>query len=169
MEMAGPEGGRTEALVRSRIFLVTDAEEFGVEKAYHGREHGFSIEFALFEVLFDLGAKLRQRFPESQAIGIFGLVAAGPEIRMIAILLAAAGIAAGCLKVAVRILAIPGIAIGRWKADGAEPVYFVPIGDPLPAFVEVCPVAAIAPAGVAWLVIAAVAQSLGLFVHWFAA
>jgi hypothetical protein len=70
-------------------------------------------------------------------------------------LLAPAGIDARRLEVSVRVLAKPRIFIGRWKAHGVQPVYLVAVGNSLVA-IEIGPVSAHAPAGVAWLIVAAV-------------
>ena len=56
---------------------------------------------------------------------------AWPVVGMVAILLAAAGIAARRLEVAVGVLAEPGVDIGRGQRDGVQPVDLVAVGDPL--------------------------------------
>jgi len=88
-----------------------------VEQPYDRRQDGIAFELAFLEVAFDPGAEPRQRVAEFQAAFIFGGVALEAIIGMVAILLAAAGVATGGLEVPVGILAEPGVDIGWRERD----------------------------------------------------
>ena len=80
------------ALVLARIFLVADADMLGVEQADDGGEHRFAAELAALEVLLDPAPEPRQRLAELEQALVFRALALGPELLVVAILLAAASI-----------------------------------------------------------------------------
>ena len=130
-EVAVAQGGGAEALVRARILFVADADMLGIEQADDRGEDGVAAEFALLEVGFDPLAQFGESGAEVDHRVEFRLVAAGAEIVMIAILLAAAGVDPGGLQMAVGIGAVPGVGIGRGKGDLIEPVNLLAVGDAL--------------------------------------
>ena len=101
---------------------------------------------------------LGSALPNSSRPSIFRGVPLGAEVGVVAILLAAAGIDAGRLEMAVGIGAEPGVGIGRRQADRVQPVDLVAVGDALAVGVEIGPVAAHSLAGDAGLAVAAVPQ-----------
>ena len=128
-------------------------------------EHLCPRQRSVAQVLVDPRPDLRQRLAEFEEPGEFLLVGARPEIGMVAILLAALRIDARRLKVAVRILAEPGVGVGWWKPDRVQPVDRLAIGDPFALFVEIGPVPALSLARIARFVVAAMAQPLLCFRH----
>src|SRR5918993_309689 len=77
---------------------------------------------------------------------------------MIAILLAPPIVAAGCLEMAVGILAEPGVGIGGGKRDGVQPVDLGAVGDSLAMFVEIGPGAPFLLTAITRLVVGAMTQ-----------
>jgi hypothetical protein len=157
-DVAAEQGGRSEALVLPGVLLIANAQIFGVEQPDDRGEHGLAVERALVEVLLHGAAQPGQSLAELQQAGEFGRLGVRPEIRVVAVLLAAAGVDPGRLQMAVGIGAEPVVGIGRWKTDRIQPVDRLAVGDALAFFVEIGPVAAHPLARVAGFAIAAVAQ-----------
>src|SRR5205085_9185228 len=111
----------------------------GVEKANDGRQDRVAVEGALSQVLVDLAAQLRQRLSELEQAVIFGALALRPEVSVVAILLASAGIDPGRLQMPVGIGAKPAVLIRRRKPNRVQPVDFVAVGDAIALRVEIGP------------------------------
>ena len=94
-------------MVFTGVGLVADADEGGFEEADDGGEDFFAREAGEGEVLVDALADGGEGGAEVEHVFVLGLVADFAPARVVAGLLAAAGVAAGGLQVAV--------------GDGADP------------------------------------------------
>ncbi len=139
--MAVAQGGRAEALVRLRIFLVADPHVGRVDQPHDGGDHRLAAGRIAGHVRRDALAQRRQLAAERRQPLIFAAVAPGPEIGMIAILPPPARIIADALDVAVRVGAEPDPLISRRHTDRVEPVDLVAVGDPFPVRSEILPIA----------------------------
>ena len=142
LQVACPERGRTETFVLLCILLVADPDMLGIQEAHDGGQHRFAGEIAPLEVLFDPTPEARQRLSEFEQPFVLGAFALFTEQRMVAILLAAASVDPGRLKMTLRIGAEPAVLVSGGKGDGVKPVDLVSLGDALPFGIEISPVSA---------------------------
>ena len=101
--------GQPEGVVVARVLVVADADIGGVEQVHDRRDHPLAAEASARHVLVDPLADLRQRHAEGDHPVVLGLVAHRPPLRVVAVLLAAARVAASSLQVAVRRRADPHV------------------------------------------------------------
>jgi hypothetical protein len=110
--VAVAEGGETERPVVARVFLVADANERGLQELDDGGQDAAAREPAVGEVFLEAGTDEGQGLPEGEHAAVFRLVAHGAPPRVIAVLLAAAGIAGRDLDVAEGVRADPHVRPG---------------------------------------------------------
>ena len=132
-----------------RICSVSSSRTTAASTASRQRSRRFRSDL-------DPAAQSRQCLSEFEETFIFGALALGAEIGVIAILLAPARIDSSCLEVAVRIGAKPRILIGRRKSDRVQSIDLVAVRDALPVRVEIGPITALPLAADSRLRIAAV-------------
>ena len=129
-----------------------------VQQAHHQRHDLFPVQPWPRQVGFQLCAQLWQGLGERKHAPVFVLVAQLAPLRVVAVLLAAAGIAAGGLQVAMRVGADPHIRVGRGDhqcgdaCEGFAVAYSLAIG------IEVDETVAPAPTGQARLTVVNVVQ-----------
>ena len=152
------EGGEAEALVVAGVGGVADADQRGVEQPDDGGDHLLAPEPAAAEIGLDGAAQPRQRAGEVDQVGVFHLVAAGGPAVVVAVLLAAAGVLAGRLQVAVVAGGDPDVGPGRRHRQRGDAVEDRGIGDGAAVRPDVGEAAAGAAAADARLGVAAVGQ-----------
>jgi hypothetical protein len=105
--------GQTERSVRARVLVVAHPDEGLVEQPHHRGEDLSPGQVARAQVALDLLAQGGEDLTELQHPAELRLVARLAIERMVAVLLAAAGVARGGLDVALRIGADPHVGPGR--------------------------------------------------------
>src|SRR5690606_6942261 len=102
------------------VLGVADAHEGGVEQADGDGEDFAQGELLKAQVAVDGLADAWEGAAEGDGAMVAGLVAGGLPLGVVAILLAAAGVAAGGLHVAVGVGADPDAGPGGWDGEGAD-------------------------------------------------
>ena len=123
------EGGEPVRLVLRRVGLVADADERLVEQLDDEREHLLARQAAAPQVgvdrLADVGQDLAELRELAELVGVADL----PPARVVAVLLAAAGVAAGGQDVAVLRRADPHVGPRRRDRDRRDAGPFLRVGD----------------------------------------
>ena len=101
VDVAAAEGGEAEGVVFAGVGFVADADEGGFEEADDGGENFFAREAGEGEVLSTRSRMVGRAAPKCEHVLVLGLVAGFAPAGVVAGLLAAAGVAAGGLQVAV--------------------------------------------------------------------
>jgi hypothetical protein len=91
------QGGQAEGAVLAGVLLVADADQGRFEQAHDGGQHLAARQAGPRQVPLDAGANCRQGQAEGDHAVVLDLVARLPPARVVAVLLAAAGILAGGL------------------------------------------------------------------------
>ena len=120
VDVAAAEGGEAEGVVFACVGLVANADEGGFEEADDGGEDLFAREAGEGEVLVDALADGGECGAEVEHVFVLGLVADFAPARVVAGLLATAGVAAGGLQVAVGEGADPDVDPGGWDDQGLD-------------------------------------------------
>ncbi len=110
-----------ERMVVAGVLLVADANQRRLQQLDRGREHLLARQAALAQMTGDGATNLGQRFRERDDAFVFVLVLSLAPPRVVAILLAAAGVAAGGLQVSVRRRADPDVFPRRRNRQCANP------------------------------------------------
>src|SRR5437763_645066 len=115
-----PKGREPERAVEPRVFLVADAGKGELEEADDGREYLFARQPGPSEVCRDARADAREGPRELEQLRELALVAASTKVRVVAVLLASARIAPGCLDVAIVARADADVGPGRRDREPAD-------------------------------------------------
>lgn len=140
--------GEAEGAVAAGVFLVAHAQQRGVEQPHQGCQHLLATGRlgrcrAFLQVARDAGADARQREPEGLEALELGLVLEKPPVGVVAVLLAAAGIDAGGLEVAIGQRADPHLRVGRRNGQHADAGELVRVAHPAALRVAVAEVLAV--------------------------
>src|SRR6185437_3049148 len=150
---------QAERPVLPRVLVVADADAGLVQEADDRRYHPGLAERMAGDVAFDPPPDPRQRRGERQHSVVLGLVSQLPPARVVAVLLAPAGVAARGLEMPLRRRADPHVRPCRRDGERLDPRPLLGVGDRAPVGVEVLePTATPAPAD-AGPVVARVAQA----------
>ena len=125
LDVAVAQRGQAEALVVARVLLVADADQRGLEQAHDGRQHLLARQAAAAQVGVDARADRRQRAAEREHAVELVRVAHARASAVVAVLLAAAGVAPGRLQVALARRADPDVGPGRRDRQHAQPPQLV--------------------------------------------
>src|SRR4029079_1320550 len=101
-DVAGLQGRQSIAVVLFGIVVVAYPDEGGLQEMHDSRKDFRSGKATQRHMLTDLGADRRKCLGECYNMLVFRALAHLAETRMVSILLATFGIAAGCLDVTVR-------------------------------------------------------------------
>ena len=112
--------GEAEALIRPRVFRISNSGQRRFHQSHHRRQNLISCQSRPGQVLIDVTPNCGQRTREFEQMLKFVLIADHPPTRMISILLALASVAAGCLEMAVRRWANPDICPGRRDGESLD-------------------------------------------------
>jgi hypothetical protein len=112
--------GQAERLVGARVLVVADTDQRLVEQVHHARQHALARKPGLLQVARDARAYPRQRLTELQHAFELGCIARRTPGRVIAVLLAAAGIAPGGLEVTVPGRADPHLYVRGRNGERAD-------------------------------------------------
>ena len=139
--------GKAIGLVALGILGVADPDQGRVEQADDRGHDLFPTEAAAGEILFHPLPQLGQGLPEGQhPLVLVGITDLAPA-RVVAILLATAGVASGSLQMAVGVRTDPDVGIGRRDGQLVDPLDFRLVADALASGGEVGPFATqLAPA-----------------------
>ncbi len=96
-DVAALQGGESEGVVGAGVLGVADADEGAFEQPDDGGEDFFAGKARECEVVLDARADGGKRGTEGEHVLVLGVVAGGAPEGMVAGLLAAAGVASGCL------------------------------------------------------------------------
>ncbi|VWC30193.1 hypothetical protein BPS26883_06363 [Burkholderia pseudomultivorans] len=118
-------------LVLARVFRVADARERRVEQPDDRRDDLLARHAGPREVARDAGADTRQRERERGHSRILVRVARRSPLRVIAVLLAPARVAAGRLQMAARVRADPDVGVRGRNRERVDSRDLVRIADPL--------------------------------------
>ena len=129
LHMPVAQRGQPEAAVGPGVFVVADPDQGRLQQAHRGGDDLLLAEGVTAKIGLDLGADRRQGAAEGGHAGELGLVARRPPARVIAVLLAAPGVAAGGLDVAERVSANPDLFVGRRNGQFLDPGDHRRIGD----------------------------------------
>ncbi len=145
LDVAVAHRGQAEALVVAGVLRVADADQRGLEQAHDGRQHLLARQAAAPEVGLDARADRRQRAAEHQHAVELVRVAHRAPAAVVAVLLAAAGVAPGRLEMALALRADPDVGPGRRDRQHAQPPQLVRVLDRAALRVAVAEAAARAP------------------------
>ncbi len=107
--MAVLQSGEAVGLILFFVFFIADANQAGFENLDERGEDLFAGEVFPGEITFHSGPDFWKRFGELEHAVVFGFVTHFAPAGMIAVLLAAFGVAAGGLKVAILEGANPNV------------------------------------------------------------
>ncbi|KDS78488.1 hypothetical protein KM22_02772 [Bordetella bronchiseptica KM22] len=110
--MAARDGGQAERAVLARVRAAADPRQRGFEQAHHRGGDLVRRQAAAGQVARHAAPDARQGAAELAQLAVLGRVAPGPPVGVVAVLLAAAGVAPGGLQMAVGPRADPHFAIG---------------------------------------------------------
>jgi hypothetical protein len=123
---------QAEAVVLFGVLLVADAHQSRLEQTYDGRQNRAAGEWLTPHVMVDTLANARQGAAELPHAVKLDLVARRAPIGMIAMLLAAAGVAPRGLQVPKRVERYPDARPGRWDGEMPQPIECVSIDNSSP-------------------------------------
>ncbi len=127
--VAVAQRGQAVTAVCPCVLVVAHADARGVEEAHDRGQHAFAGHACAREVATQAPAQARQRSAECLHAFELRPVAHHAPLRMIAVLLAATGVAPGCLNVSARIAANPHVFVGGWNCQGANALERCVVGD----------------------------------------
>ena len=127
--MPPSHGRQSIRLVRTRIFGIANAYQRLFKKADHGCQNLLSGQSFADHVRRHTLSQRRKGGGELHDVFVFRLVAKLAPFRMIAILLATAGVEAGGLDMPIADRADPDLFIRRRNADGLDTTHNVLAGD----------------------------------------
>ncbi|MNF74345.1 hypothetical protein D3C84_563750 [compost metagenome] len=137
LHMSATQGGQAVGAVVPCVLSVADSDQRGIQQGDDGGHDFVAAEAWRGQQRFQLLAQFRQGLAEISQARVFVGVAHFAPARVIAILLAAAGVAAGGLQVTARIGANPHVGVGRWHREGIDAPDFLGGGDTLTRRIEV--------------------------------
>jgi hypothetical protein len=121
-------GRQPERLVVACVLVIPDPNERLLEKLDDGGEHLLAAKAGAVQVCGGSLADPRQHLRERNEAAVFHFVAQLPPSRMIPVLFASAGVAAGGLQVAERMRTDPDIAPGGRDDEGRNSLEDVSLG-----------------------------------------
>ena len=137
IDMTVAQGGEAVGAVLLGVAGVADADQGFVQKVDHGGQDFLAAVFGFGEVLLQGFAQGGQGFAEREQAAVLVLVADLAPAWVIAVLLAAPGVAAGGLEMAVGVGADPDAGVGRGDGQGVDALDFVGVADAVALWVEV--------------------------------
>ncbi len=146
--------------VLARVSRIAHANQRHVQQVDHGGQHLVARQARCRQLRGHRLAYARQRCSERQQPAVLVRIAEGPPVGVIAVLLAAPGVATGRLQMAVRVRTDPHIGIGRRDRQLVDARDDGGIADALAARIEVDEAAALAPPRVAGPRVVDIAQGL---------
>src|SRR6185312_2396714 len=127
--VAHAQGGQAVAPVGTGVFLVANADQGFIQQA---DQHGQDLvrrQAGPTQVTPHASTQARQGSGKRHHLVELALVAQAPPLRVIAVLLAPARIAAGGLQMAIGLAANPYLPIGRRYGQGADARQLPAVGD----------------------------------------
>ncbi len=140
------QGGEAEAAVGGGVFVVADADQGGLQKPHHRRQHLLPRQAVPLQVRVDGGAQPGQGAAEGGHAVVLALVAVRPPLGVIDVLLAALLVAAGRLDVAAGVGADPDLCPRRRNHQAGHAVERLRIGELAPVGADEAEALAGAPA-----------------------
>ena len=137
IDMPVAQSGQPIGLVLTRVLAVADADQGRVEQHHHGCEDLFPSKPRLGDLCFEFLAQFWQRLAKRLETRVLVTVAYLTPARVIAVLLATTGIAAGSLQMALRVGTDPHVGIRRRHGQCVQALDFIRILDPHTFGVEV--------------------------------
>lgn len=135
--MPGTQGGQAVGAVVAGVAVVADADQGGVEQRNRQGHHLVATEAGQAQLGVDVPAQPRQRLAEAQqALVLVGIAYLAPA-RVVAVLLAPTGVAAGGLEMAVGVGTDPDLAIGRRNGQLVQPADLLGVADALAVGIEI--------------------------------
>jgi hypothetical protein len=119
--MAIPQGRDAVRAVVAGVLVAADADQGPLEQADGRRKDELARERPAGEVPGNPPPDARQGSRETLRPGVLVVIAAGTELRVVAVLLAAAGVSTGRLEVAGRRGTDPDVGPGRWNRERPDP------------------------------------------------
>src|SRR5690606_14410488 len=129
--------GQSVRAVGARVLARADAYQGDLEQAHQHGQDLFLRQRGARHVALDLLADARQAGRELCQLVVFAGIAQRGPVRVVAVLFAAPGVAAGGLQVPVRPRAYPDIRIGGRNGQRVDAPDHVPVDDAPSARVEV--------------------------------
>src|SRR5258706_17021 len=122
LDVTVAQRGQPEGAVLARVLVVAHADQGLVEEHHHGGEDLPPGEIARAQIAFHALADFREDFAELEHAAELGLVARFAVQRVVAVLLAAAGVARRRLDVALGIRGDPDVRPGGRNYQGLDPL-----------------------------------------------
>lgn len=137
VHVPGTQGGQAVGAVVAGVAVVADADQGGVEQRNRQGHHLVATEAGQAQLGVDVPAQPRQRLAEAQqALVLVGIAYLAPA-RVVAVLLAPTGVAAGGLEMAVGVGTDPDLAIGRRNGQLVQPADLLGVADALAVGIEI--------------------------------